>query len=403
MFGNPVREAGLGGFLWRDQTILEEVKSSKKTSLKPMVTRAVVIALAFGIAAVGLYNISLYALVIAMVIGTIVRVFRVDRLLPQTGMMYTILTLTIGLVFASIQPIPMPLLTLVLGVVSLALLLGVTEGEVMTISSVGAAGLTLLGLNHLLSGYPLIIPALLVLWVFAWCLYAHKSDHFSPWLDQLVRGRKKLWEEPIRMPVGYHAVGTKALRTALKSSASQISARHRGSIAERHTAFELLDLPAGSIVFHDIPLPGADSANIDHLAVTPHGVFVIDTKLFLGEVKAKPDGTVIKHSSYGEQDLSAITRQMLWAKDAVQSCLRDVEVKSMVAIQKASMESMVVAKDKKRGNVAYVPLALCVRTIEGFPNVYDETRIKEIASSLKPIVENRKPVYSKKKKQIDML
>jgi hypothetical protein len=51
----------------------------------------------------------------------------------------------------------------------------------------------------------------------------------------------------------------------------------KGAAGERHTADLLACLPPGWLVFHDLSIP-AGKANIDHVAVGPPGVFVIDTK-----------------------------------------------------------------------------------------------------------------------------
>lgn len=53
----------------------------------------------------------------------------------------------------------------------------------------------------------------------------------------------------------------------------------RGARGERQIAAVLAELPNDCVVFHDLQLP-ASKANVDHLVVAPHGVYVIDTKNF---------------------------------------------------------------------------------------------------------------------------
>jgi Nuclease-related domain len=66
----------------------------------------------------------------------------------------------------------------------------------------------------------------------------------------------------------------------------------RGAQGERRTA-RLLDRLTrdGFVVFHDLALPNSD-ANVDHLAIGPTGVFVIDSKQWTGSVHQGADGLV---------------------------------------------------------------------------------------------------------------
>src|SRR6266545_5847721 len=65
----------------------------------------------------------------------------------------------------------------------------------------------------------------------------------------------------------------------------------RGAAGERHTA-RLLDRLTrdGFVVFHDLAVPGNTRANVDHLAIGPTGVFVIDSKQWTGQVHQSVDG-----------------------------------------------------------------------------------------------------------------
>lgn len=382
MFRNPIREAGLGGFLWRDQTILEELKASKKASGKSFLFRYCVYTLT-ALATIGLLYMTggLYAPMIATALVALVRFGRLDRMIPQGQVLYGIASLAPAIFFTGPAA-----LSSMLGLVLAVLLV---EGEVLLVASM------LIGvLGVLPAPFNFMLPVLVAV---AWAAYGFKTNHLAPWLFFISQGKRSAVEEPIRMPLGFHKAGTAALKKALRTNNGQVSARHRGSIAERVTAQTLRNLPAGSFVFHDIDLPGADDANIDHLAVTPHGVFVIDTKLFAGEIEQRADGSIVKKSQHGEQPLDRITTQMQWARTAIEASLHNLaEAKAIVAIQRAAMPGMIVAKDKKRGNVAYVSLENCVSTVLKFPVVLDENQMKEIAQELKPIVGTRKPVYAKK-------
>jgi hypothetical protein len=64
----------------------------------------------------------------------------------------------------------------------------------------------------------------------------------------------------------------------------------RGAAGERRTA-RLLDRLTrnGYVVFHDLAVPDSP-ANVDHLAIGPTGVFVIDSKQWTGSVHQSADG-----------------------------------------------------------------------------------------------------------------
>jgi hypothetical protein len=71
----------------------------------------------------------------------------------------------------------------------------------------------------------------------------------------------------------------------------------RGAAGERRTA-RLLDRLArdGYVVFHDLAIPGSP-ANVDHLVIGPTGVFVIDSKQWIGSVRHGADG-LVWHNHY---------------------------------------------------------------------------------------------------------
>jgi hypothetical protein len=71
----------------------------------------------------------------------------------------------------------------------------------------------------------------------------------------------------------------------------QTWAWQRGAHGERKTARLLARLePYGWTVLHDLAVPGS-RANIDHLAIGPPGVFVIDSKQYRGRLHQAADGS----------------------------------------------------------------------------------------------------------------
>jgi hypothetical protein len=64
----------------------------------------------------------------------------------------------------------------------------------------------------------------------------------------------------------------------------------RGAAGERRTARLLGPLERqGWVVLHDLAVPGS-RANIDHLAIGPGGIFVIDSKQYRGRLQLDPSG-----------------------------------------------------------------------------------------------------------------
>ena len=69
---------------------------------------------------------------------------------------------------------------------------------------------------------------------------------------------------------------------ALSDNPQSTKAWDTGALGEERLGARLNELVGDSLrVLHDRKVPGS-SANIDHLAVTPHGVFVIDAKRYQG-------------------------------------------------------------------------------------------------------------------------
>ena len=73
----------------------------------------------------------------------------------------------------------------------------------------------------------------------------------------------------------------------------------RGAAGEAATAAQLDSLRQhGWAVFHDVRWPGRPKANIDHVAVGPGGVFVIDSKNWSGRIAVKD--SVLLQNGIGE-------------------------------------------------------------------------------------------------------
>ena len=93
----------------------------------------------------------------------------------------------------------------------------------------------------------------------------------------------------------------------------------RGSAGERRTALLLGPLERhGWAVLHDLAIPGS-RANIDHLAIGPGGVFVIDSKQYRGRLQLDPSGRLW----HGRSPLAPALRAVSFEADQAAMVLPD--------------------------------------------------------------------------------
>jgi len=109
----------------------------------------------------------------------------------------------------------------------------------------------------------------------------------------------------------------------------------RGAAGERRTARLLAPLERrGWAVLHDLAIPGTP-ANIDHLAIGPAGVVMIDTKQYRGRLQLDPDGLLW----HGRHLLLATLRKLRWAAGQADEVLgiADVQVIAIMAVHGAKV------------------------------------------------------------------
>jgi Nuclease-related domain len=87
-------------------------------------------------------------------------------------------------------------------------------------------------------------------------------------------------------------------------------------------------------VLHDLAVPGSH-ANIDHLAIGPGGVFVIDSKLYTGRLHLAGDGSLW----HGRYPLAPVLRAVRFEPTGPpkSSPPPDIEVVALVAIHGAQV------------------------------------------------------------------
>jgi Nuclease-related domain len=96
----------------------------------------------------------------------------------------------------------------------------------------------------------------------------------------------------------------------------------RGAAGERRTARLLGPLERqGWVVLHDLAVPGS-AANIDHLAIGPGGIFVIDSKQYRGRLQLNPSGQLW----HGRYPLDSTLRAVSFEADRAAQVLADPQV-----------------------------------------------------------------------------
>jgi len=88
------------------------------------------------------------------------------------------------------------------------------------------------------------------------------------------------------------------------------------------------------VVLHDRRVPGT-SGNIDHVVLAPAGVFVVDAKLYQGEIRIRNRGSFIRpdHRLYvGTRDRSELARKMRRQVEIVTTVLSRAGVDPMPSI-----------------------------------------------------------------------
>lgn len=386
VLSNPVREAGLGGFEWRDRTIMEEIQSDSRTKTQCWIQKGLLYSIFVLPTFFLLVTNSILATILSLVLISFTYFSKIYLISPFAYSLFGVSVLIPAAVAMKFDNLPILGLTIVL----LALITLVVRREVLALGSALIASTLLLSNNEW--GWAITVLSTVVTIVISKLTY---QNDFS----RLMLHNTKKWnatEERPKLPLGYQKKGESILKDALKSNSGKVSARHRGSMAERRTAIKFLGLPPNSFVYHDIPLPGADAANIDHLIISPIGVFVVDTKLFVGQLTKNQQGNIVKKSGSNTQNLDSVTKQMKWARNAIQKYLPNLDIQAVVVVQRAEMDDILVQEDKsEKEKVTYVSFDSSLRYLNNCPEILEKNQLKQIKDVLKELVKERKPVYAK--------
>jgi hypothetical protein len=147
----------------------------------------------------------------------------------------------------------------------------------------------------------------------------------------------------------------------------------RGAAGERRTARLLSQLERhGWVVLHDLAVPGS-RANIDHLAIGPGGVFVIDSKQYRGRLQLDSSGRLW----HGRHPLAPALRVVSFEADQAAQILADqgVTVVPIVAVHGAHVPWGKVVID----GVPVVPARRLPSMLGALPAVLGSERVVGLA------------------------
>ena len=135
------------------------------------------------------------------------------------------------------------------------------------------------------------------------------------------------------------------LLVRLQSKPQHIRAWERGASGERIVGARL-DRIDGIEVLHDRRMPGT-RANIDHIAVGPGGVYVIDAKLYSGRVERRDVGRFLRREVrlfVGGRDQSKLVSKMTAQVNAISRALGDTPVPVAPALCFVAAQGSVFAR-----------------------------------------------------------
>jgi hypothetical protein len=155
---------------------------------------------------------------------------------------------------------------------------------------------------------------------------------------------------------------------------SDATAWRRGAAGERRTARLLAALERqGWVVLHDLAVPGSQ-ANLDHLAIGPGGVFVIDSKQYRGRLQLDPAGRLW----HGRYPLAPALRAVSFEADQAARVLPDpgVAVVPIVAVHGAQVPLGKVVMD----GVPVVSARMLPSMLRWLPAVLGTERVAAVAN-----------------------
>lgn len=197
--------------------------------------------------------------------------------------------------------------------------------------------------------------------------------------------RKAKDEEKLREKWGRFG----SLAVALSDERQPTKAWDRGAVGEERLGTRLNALAgAGLAVLHDRRIPGS-KANIDHIAITPGGIWVIDAKRYKGRPELKIEGGIIRPRVekllVGQRDCSKLVDGVLKQVHVVRHLVGDdVPITGALCFVEADWP-LIGGEFSTRGVHVLWPKRLAKVLAEQSAGDVDVTRMRElIASRFRP-------------------
>jgi hypothetical protein len=192
--------------------------------------------------------------------------------------------------------------------------------------------------------------------------------------------RKAKDEEELREKWGRFG----GLAVALSDERPHTKSWDRGAIGEERLGARLNALAAdGLAVLHDRRIPGS-KANIDHIAITPGGIWVIDAKRYKGRPELKIEGGIVRPRVekllVGRRDCTKLVDGVLKQVDVVRDLVGDVPVTGALCFIEADWP-LIGGAFSTRGVHVLWPKRLAKVLIEQTAGDVDVARIRESVAS----------------------
>ncbi len=178
---------------------------------------------------------------------------------------------------------------------------------------------------------------------------------------------------------------------ALSDEPQSTKAWDTGALGEERLGSRLNELASDSLrVLHDRRIPGS-RANIDHLAVTPTGVFVIDAKKYAGRPHLKIEGGLLRPRVeklvVGTRDCTKLVDGMLKQIDIVRGAVGEqVTVQGVLCFVEADwpLFGELLHHARRRGDAAQEVVPAVAGRRPGRQSLALEDVYRRLASALPP-------------------
>ncbi len=192
------------------------------------------------------------------------------------------------------------------------------------------------------------------------------------------------------LPSRWAGLGLVLLATAMAALALHMRRRRldylRGARGEEETARVLAGLPRGAHVFHGLTIPGGGMAagDIDHVAVSPSGVFAVETLNWSGRATISEGRLLYDGAEPDRNPVDRVRKAAAALRDRLQASGISVPVQPVLCLPRPALE-----KDAEgvAGVIVCRQTALPGILCESSDPTLDAATVARIAGLLKPLTE----------------